>query len=828
MDVSSAFGGERAQQGRWSCMSHFILRQTGFPFDWLQQLHFEQSVCVIQEILQHLQQQKVLQQAFESQFSVLCEQEAAQHKGKAVFRFWYRLARCIRRGQDVDETLIQTVRAEHQRPQLADWLREWHALCTHLQDLHQRGEDIFSAELRAKRMTLRTFVNTEAFQEALWLSSSSAYQSGWEYYQRHWEAESRPFKIKHLERRFYLYLQRFCAKNDTTSFYGPLNYGAFSLGNENVLRQAPVAIRKRRVFFAYWGAEEIARCIAQKPEVQVFLAPRHNPLCMRRIGMQDDVIVYHASDGKRSCHEIAQVVHYPIEQVQQSVTRLVQSGHLFLDIPIPGALLDPLGYLIAKVRDLQQHVHELEDWLAFLCWCQEVCQRFAMADLAQRQRLLADLEERYVLYVGGEAHRGQGKMFQDRTLIYEECLGDVETFRLSAQHRATFTEALAPILELSASYSGSLLEDLQTTAIQLYDELCSGAACVPYIHFITTWKKRYPHVFPSPRAEQLQKSLSEIVRFHTHEHLCRLSRQDIAALCNMPTLPVVVSPDVLLAASTTQDVFEHNYQLVLGEIHHGIQAAGWMLSFVEQDEEWMSEITAALPTCTDGSLSANLLLGRHMKTASPEFSGETVQASGVSLHEQSIMLNQLVVEKCGQQLVLHKKDEKQALYFYPPSYGIPEALYAPFACFSYPLAKAMTVRLGAHTPRIEIEGVVYQRERWDIPTSQIPLNHTNGTAFQLLVDLIDFQQRMGLPEHVFVSSPKEPKPVYICFHTYFALELLVHLATQADVLSFVEMYPDPQTLWLEHGNGRHTCELRTVFRSSPSSGHVQGKVGKDD
>ena len=38
--------------------------------------------------------------------------------------------------------------------------------------------------------------------------------------------ERRPARTKALERRFVTYLQRFCAKNDTASFFGPMNYGA--------------------------------------------------------------------------------------------------------------------------------------------------------------------------------------------------------------------------------------------------------------------------------------------------------------------------------------------------------------------------------------------------------------------------------------------------------------------------------------------------------------------------------------------------------------------------------------------------------------------------
>jgi hypothetical protein len=248
-----------------------------------------------------------------------------------------------------------------------------------------------------------------------------------------------------------------------------------------------------------------------------------------------------------------------------------------------------------------------------------------------------------------------------------------------------------------------------------------------------------------------------------------------------------------------------------------------MLSFVDNPSAWERGLQDCLPGPTETLIPANLLLGRRMKTAPPEFAGPVVQASAVTARDRRLDLGALMIERHGEELRLHTPGDPRALCFYPPSYGVPEPLYAPFACFSYPLVRSVPVQCGSHTPRIEIDQVVYQRERWDLPVKLLPGHDHRGTSFQLLIDYAEFQQRMGLPNHIFVRTPAEPKPVYIDLENYFALELLVHLSSQAETITLTEMWPDPAQLWMSGEDGHYCCEFRTVLSNTREGLRVESE-----
>src|SRR5581483_3567076 len=134
-----------------------------------------------------------------------------------------------------------------------------------------------------------------------------------------------------------------------------------------------------------------------------------------------------------------------------------------------------------------------------------------------------------------------------------------------------------------------------------------------------------------------------------------------------------------------------------------------------------------------------------------------------------------------------------------------------------PLVRAIAVRLGEHTPRIEIGGAVYQRERWDLATALLPSCSGQHASFDLLLAFARFRQSFALPERVFVHTPAEPKPIYIDFQDIFALELLIHLASQSEVITFVEMFPAPHDLWLRDEQGHYCSELRLLLSREPGS-----------
>lgn len=56
------------------------------------------------------------------------------------------------------------------------------------------------------------------------------------------------------------YLQRFCARNETASFFGPLNYGRLDPDRPRDLevRRSPRQLRRRETFLAHWAVEQLA------------------------------------------------------------------------------------------------------------------------------------------------------------------------------------------------------------------------------------------------------------------------------------------------------------------------------------------------------------------------------------------------------------------------------------------------------------------------------------------------------------------------------------------------------------------------------------------
>lgn len=113
-------------------------------------------------------------------------------------------------------------------PNLGTWITAWNAFLTEKETVQEAFEQLFSIEFGAAREKLASIVHDATFQEALLLSNPNMYTAALPSYFRHYCLQHRPAKIRHLERRFYSYLQRFCMKNDTTSFFGPIDYGWYA------------------------------------------------------------------------------------------------------------------------------------------------------------------------------------------------------------------------------------------------------------------------------------------------------------------------------------------------------------------------------------------------------------------------------------------------------------------------------------------------------------------------------------------------------------------------------------------------------------------------
>ena len=108
----------------------------------------------------------------------------------------------------------------------------------------------YEKALHASRRRLFEFADRPQVREAIFLSNPGLYEHI-ESYVQSLLSEQRSRKHRRREGSLYRYLQRFCAKNDTTSFFGATSLGRFDSVRQSDVLNLPVA-DVRRVHLEHW------------------------------------------------------------------------------------------------------------------------------------------------------------------------------------------------------------------------------------------------------------------------------------------------------------------------------------------------------------------------------------------------------------------------------------------------------------------------------------------------------------------------------------------------------------------------------------------------
>jgi len=169
-------------------------------------------------------------------------------------------------------------------------------------------------------------------------------------------------------------------------------------------------------------------------------------------------------------------------------------------------------------------------------------------------------------------------------------------------------------------------------------------------------------------------------------------------------------------------------------------------------------------------------------------------------------VSDLVIERDADGFVVHSCSENRSMKLYC-------GLTHTIAEYVLSLPKLQNWSWGPpqkHIPRIEIEGTIVQRERWRCDAASTGLVDCGGDGFALFAAAQRWRAALGLPRHVFLRAPKEPKPIYIDFENYFLLLLLANAAQAGGELVIEEMLPSPDDLWLRDSGGRYCAEFRTT------------------
>jgi Lantibiotic dehydratase, N terminus len=641
------------------------------------------------------------------------------------------------------------------------------------------------------------------------------------------------------------YLQRYCLKNDTIGFFGPVGWASVGQGTAGlVVVPGEQLLARRTTYFEVWAIDKVAAAIAGQGRVLGWLRPRrtrsafldgnvlHRPH-RKPVTLTDaELGILLACDGRRTISDVLEAAGTP--DARGLLTRLAELGALRMDLEGP---VDTW-----PERLLREKLELIVDPAARAAALEPVDQMIRARDVvagtagdpAGLQRALAGLAETFEKVTGLPATRRDGENYAGRTLVYEDAVRDVRV-----ELGEAVTGALAVPLGLVLDGARWLVNDITDRYRVLFADLIDresariGGAPVPLQRLLTVAS---PYLYThGGRGELAMASVAELQRRwqqvlgpaqSASRH--QVSSDAISARVAecFPGRPVAWSgarqhsPDIMIAAASPGDVEHGNFLLVLGEIHLACNTLECRC-FVEQHPDPARLIAAE--TADRGPRRIIPILAKEHPTVTSRNGPSSVLGPG-QLYWSSAITDSLdppesdavmpaaamTVVRRGEDLVVQVAPSGTELDFFEvigdPMVGVVVDAFQPAAP-------------AAHRPRIMIDRFVLSRERWVFQVAD------SGWAFAK-----DEQERFylarcwrrenELPERVFYRVPVELKPVAADFRSIVLVNLLAKHIRQTKAaghaeFSVTEMLPDPDQLWLTDGAGRsYSSELRFVAYDS--------------
>jgi hypothetical protein len=629
-----------------------------------------------------------------------------------------------------------------------------------------------------------------------------------------------------LRRQVASYLQRLCAKNETMSFFGPINYGRVEPTAPTGVElhwSGPELLVGRNTFAASWLVQGLVRAIAFDREVAPWLVLRRKAfgemLARRKAAPAagsntvEDLLprLAAAADGLRTLSALREVLEVEWEPLLACARMACERNLLAHQLEVPSAVHHPVEDLAERVAGLpgpvaRLHLRGLEELLALMG-------RYSAADgvakMALNEALAQRVRERWSVTPPSSAPaspaepgtqtppRGESHNFyQDRLPMREECGGDLR-LTLGGERASELVRRVEPALGLMGEAALRSREAARGAVAELV-----GARTVPFWKVVAAYASR-----PVPYDTSISDALAAAIR-DPSARCVELSAAALPSPRAEAELPLVTSVDLLVGAESVEAWSRGGYELVMGDVHDTALVWGWALQFHPQRKRVEDEMVRALGTLRRPVPFVTVLASRRTGLLPSEFPGPVIELGGVSARASAWRLpfDDLRVESDGRtaRLVSGALGSEVCLYN-----GELESLV--HTAFALPRIRPLRVALGAHTPRVVLDGVVLQREQWRMDEADREALLACKDDRARLKVAVDIWERMGLPDHAFAKFEGERKPVLVDVRSPALLRVFINLLEQKPGVVLSEMLPSPEQLWLKAPGGRHTAELRCTF-----------------
>jgi Lantibiotic dehydratase, N terminus len=624
--------------------------------------------------------------------------------------------------------------------------------------------------------------------------------------------------------------QRYCAKNETIGFFGPVAWARLADRGETQV-QGGWGLRRRAVFLEWHAVAAVAAALAADPGLSPWLPLRRHPLCSARDG-----VIY----GPRRIEVRATQTEYLIFAALAS-PRCEQDLRGGLDAPdFDGALASLLASRVI-LRDLAIPVGDrperwLMDWLEGLP--ESAARDRALAQLSGLGAIVgqvaavagdpvalgaatAGLDAALGELAGGAG--GNGRRRYGRTAVYEDCRLDVDV-RIGQELIQALRGPLSLLLDsarwLVTEAAREVVADLRGThaalaargrTVNLADLTLAAAAVLSgasgtAIHRVT---------------EDFSSRWAEVLEFADPDgRLCTERAAGLVAALFPAKDPFPwqsarqFSPDLMLRRRP-----DGPPQWVLGELHLGLNTLENRPFTTQADD--LAELL---------ELSRqDYPLGRIVPiwpASSAEVTSRTYPPLALDLPDHYDYWSYALDEGHpagaaswpGSMLLVTA--DGGGLWVAPPD----ASWRRPVTEFLGEFLTALVVnqfRLrppAPHHGRLTFDDVIVERASWSIPAGELQAASADGADYRCR-GLAQALRTAGCPRHLFGSLAGQRKPVYIDIHAPLLLRGFAKLLRNEPAQSavrLVEMVPEPDALWLRDRNGDPvTSELRMVVSAPP-------------
>ena len=639
------------------------------------------------------------------------------------------------------------------------------------------------------------------------------------------------------------YLQRYCLKNDTIGFFGPVGWARIDPDDTGMtLSAGAVPLTRRSTNFERWAIDAVAERLAARPEVWPWLRPRVAPsaslagFTVRVPFEQPTALSAQELRVLRQCdggHTVAEIAGYPPDpQVTNVLVRLRSRGVIRMEL-LEQRAAAPEHELVHRInaiddQDVRDRTRRPLDEL--------VAARDAVSAAAgDPDRLLTAstaLAETFRGITGSAATRFAGATYVGRTLVYEDAVRAIDV-HIGRQVSDLVAEPLGLLLDSANWLANAVAGQYLARAVQVVDRdlARTGADGLPLLSLFTTvlWEMASPGAgaFESGLVDEVagefQRRWATIfdppAGARRHQVAASAIADEVAAAFPA-TRPLFSgarwhSPDVMIAADSVAAINRGDVRFVLGELHCATNTLETLVFAAQHPDPQRLRAAAAasgpagrvFTIARTDSHQASTRMSRAPEFLLPQYTYLCMGAEsqtpppGATVHA----VLDMTVHRRGDDLVVRHRSGRE--------YDFLEVLGEPLSALC---AAAFRLAGGAgHSPRISIDRLTVTRESWSFPAGEV--------RWAFCADERDryaqarrWRREHAVPERGFVRIPVERKPMAVDFRSLPMVNLLAKsirrtAAAGPGRFTVSEMLPDLDQLWLrDAAGGPYTAELRLV------------------